>query len=124
LKGNADMSNSLVAVAVDCADAAALARFWADVLGRQVAEGATSEQAVLLPDAGDTGAPRILFNQVPEPKVVKNRLHLDVVSTAYDAETERLASLGARKLRDLQKGETRWTTFTDIEGNEFDLIAG
>jgi Glyoxalase-like domain len=118
------MSNSLVAVAVDCADAAALARFWADVLGRHVAEGATSEQAVLLPDAGDTGAPRNLFNQVPEPKVVKNRLHLDVVSTAYDAETERLASLGAQKLRDLQKGKTRWTTFTDIEGNEFDLIAG
>jgi hypothetical protein len=118
------MSNSLIAVAVDCADAAALARFWADVLGRQVAEGATSERAVLLPDAGDTSAPRIIFNKVPEPKVVKNRLHLDVVSTSYDAEVERLLSLGAQKLRDLQRGKIRWTTFADIEGNEFDLIAG
>jgi extradiol dioxygenase family protein len=42
------MSNSLFAVAFDCADAAALARFWAEVLGRQVAEDSTSEHAVLL----------------------------------------------------------------------------
>ena len=41
-----------------------------------------------------------------------------------DAETERLQSLGARRLRDLQRDKSRWTTFADIEGNEFDLIAG
>jgi hypothetical protein len=40
------MSNSLVAIAIDCADA--LARFWADVLGRQVAEDSTSEHVILL----------------------------------------------------------------------------
>jgi hypothetical protein len=42
------MSNSLFAVAIDCADATALARSWAEVLGRQVAEDSTSEHAVLL----------------------------------------------------------------------------
>jgi len=57
------------------------------------------------------------FNKVLEPKTDKNRLHLD-------AETERLLSLGARRLRDLQADKARWTTFADIEGNEFDLIAG
>ena len=120
------MSNSLFAVAFDCADAAALARFWADVLGRQVAEGATSERAVLLPGDGDGdgSGPRITFNQVPEPKTVKNRLHLDVVSDTFDAETERLLSLGAQRIRDVQRDKFRWTTFADIEGNEFDLIAG
>jgi Glyoxalase-like domain len=118
------MSSSLLAVSIDCADAAALARFWADVLGRRVAEAATSEQAVLLADDEDTSAPRIVFNKVPEPKTVKNRLHFDVISDTFDAETERLLGLGAQKLRDVQKGKSRWTTFADIEGNEFDLIAG
>ena len=118
------MSNSLFAVTIDCADAADLARFWADVLGRQVAEDSTSEHAVLLPGDGGTGGPRITFNKVPEPKTVKNRMHLDVISDTFEAETERLLSLGARRLRDLQADKSRWTTFADIEGNEFDLIAG
>jgi hypothetical protein len=117
------MSNSLFAVAIDCADAPALARFWAGVLGRQVAEDATSEHVVLLAD-GDTSGPPIVFNKVPEPKTIKNRLHLDLISDTFDAETERLLSLGARRLRDLQADKSRWTTFADIEGNEFDLIAG
>jgi catechol 2,3-dioxygenase-like lactoylglutathione lyase family enzyme len=118
------MSNSLFAVAIDCADAPALARFWADVLGRQIAEDSTSEHVVLLAGDGDTSGPRIGFNKVPEPKIVKNRLHLDLISDTFDAETERLLSLGAQRLRDLQAGKSRWTTFADIEGNEFDLIAG
>ena len=101
-----------------------MARFWADVLGRQVAEDSTSEHAVLLPGNGDTSWPRITFNKVPEPKTVKNRVHLDLISDTFDAETERLQSLGARRLRDLQRDKSRWTTFADIERNEFDLIAG
>jgi catechol 2,3-dioxygenase-like lactoylglutathione lyase family enzyme len=123
------VSNSLFAVTFDCADAAALARFWADVLGWQVAEDSTSEHAVLLAAAAAGGGssssgPRITFNQVPEPKTVKNRLHLDVISDTFDGETERLLSLGAQRLRDVQRDKSRWTTFADIEGNEFDLIAG
>jgi len=118
------MSNSLFAVTFDCTDAAALARFWADVLGRQVAEDSTSERAVLLPGDGGTGGPRITFNKVPEPKTVKNRMHLDVISDSFDAETKRLLSMGAHRLRDVQRDKYRWTTFADIEGNEFDLIAG
>ncbi len=118
------MNNSLFAVAIDCSDAAALARFWADVLGRQIAEGATSERAVLLASCRDISGPCFVFNKVPEAKIVKNRLHLDLISDTFGAETERLLSLGARRLRDLQAGKSRWTTFADIEGNEFDLIAG
>ena len=118
------MNNSLFAVAIDCADAAALARFWANVLGRQVAQASTSGHAVLLAGGGDTCEPCIVFNKVPEAKIVKNRLHLDLISDTFDDESERLTSLGARRLRDQQAGKSRWTTFADIEGNEFDLIAG
>ena len=106
------------------ASTAALARFWANVLGRQVAEASTSEHAVLLARGGDTCEPCIVFNKVPEAKIAKNRLHLDLISDTFDAETERLLSLGARKLSDIQGTKFRWTTFADIEGNEFDLIAG
>jgi hypothetical protein len=35
-----------------------------------------------------------------------------------------LLRLGARRLRDMNTDQARWTTFADIEGNEFDLIAG
>jgi hypothetical protein len=34
-----------------------------------------------------------------------------------------LIGLGARKVRDVDAGDARWTTFADVEGNEFDLIA-
>jgi hypothetical protein len=118
------VSNTLFGISVDCTDAAAVARFWGAVLGRQVADGATSENAVLLADDQVTSGPRLAFHQVPEAKVVKNRLHLDLLSDRFESETERLTSLGAEKIRDVRAGEARWTTFVDIEGNEFDLIAG
>jgi hypothetical protein len=118
------MGNSLFGIAVDCDDAATLARFWGAVLGRQVAADATRDNAVLLPGDEATSGPRLAFHRVPEAKVVKNRLHLDLISDTFDAETEHLLSLGARRLRDVQGAKSRWTTFADIEGNEFDLIAG
>jgi hypothetical protein len=118
------MSNSLFGIAVDCADAAALARFWGDVLGRTVATDATPDSAALLPGDEAASGPRLTFHRVPEGKVVKNRLHLDLITETFDAESERLLALGARRLWDVQGTKFHWTTFADIEGNEFDLIAG
>ena len=117
------MSNTFFGVAVDCADAAAVARFWAGVLGQEVADHPTQEHAVVLVDGkarrGRAGVP-----PGPEPKTVKNRLHFDLITTDFEGETERLIGLGAHKLRDIEQDGARWTTFADIEGNEFDLIAG
>jgi hypothetical protein len=118
------MATSFFGIAVDCNDAGALAGFWGAALGRQVAADATPENAVLLPGDETVSGPRLAFHRVPEGKVVKNRLHIDLISETFDAETERLLSLGARRLRDFQREKARWTTFADIEGNEFDLIAG
>jgi hypothetical protein len=64
------MSNSLFAIAIDCADPPILAPFWADVLGRQVAENSNSERVVLLAGDGDTSGPPIVFNKVPEGKFI------------------------------------------------------
>jgi hypothetical protein len=118
------VSNSLFGISVDCTDAAAVARFWGEVLGRPVADGSTSENAVLLAENEGKSGPRLAFHRVPERKAVKNRLHLDLISNSFEAEAERLMRLGAQKLSEVQGESTRWTTFADIEGNEFDLIAG
>ncbi|HYZ53787.1 MAG TPA: VOC family protein [Streptosporangiaceae bacterium] len=102
--------------------AADLAGFWAKALGRTVNPGASPEYAVI--DATDPAyGPRMAFHKVPEPKTVKNRLYLDLVTDQFRAETERLIGLGANPLRDIEKPGARWTTFADPEGNEFNLVA-
>jgi predicted enzyme related to lactoylglutathione lyase len=118
------MALALSALSVDCGDAGKLAAFWAAALGRLVEPGAASESAAIAPDDSGATGPRLLFHQVPEPKIVKNRLHIDLVSDAFEAESQRLVALGASRIRDVTKGSNRWTTFADPEGNEFDLIAG
>jgi len=117
------MSNSVLGLSIDCADAAKLAQFWADVLGREVNPRPTTEFAAI--DAnGSTQGPRLAFHQVPEAKTLKNRLHLDLISSEFAAETDRLLSLGATRVNDIEQSGARWTTFRDPEGNEFDLVAG
>ena len=66
---------------------------------------------------------RILFQAVPEAKVVKNRVHLDLLvgPEAHDAEVERLVALGATVQSVHDGPEGRWTLLTDPEGNEFDV---
>jgi predicted enzyme related to lactoylglutathione lyase len=119
------MSLALLALSIDCADAEQLAGFWAAALRRPVDPGATRASAsVAVTDVASTG-PRLLFHQVPEPKTVKNRVHLDLVTSEAQAETERLLGLGAAVLRVFEEnGRHRWTTFADPEGNEFDLVTG
>jgi catechol 2,3-dioxygenase-like lactoylglutathione lyase family enzyme len=113
----------MLAVAFDCADARAVAEFWAAVFGRQIAEEhSTAQHVVLLPGEGAASGPSLVFNVVPEPKTIKNRVHLDIATSAYAAEADRLVGLGARKLGEHEGSTSRWTTFADIEGNEFDLI--
>jgi predicted enzyme related to lactoylglutathione lyase len=112
---------SVMALTIDCADPAALADFWGKVLGRPVSAGATPENAQL--DATDpTSGLRMFFQNVPEAKTVKNRLHLDLLTEHYEEEIERLTGLGAKPLNEVKFPGARWTTFADPEGNEFDLL--
>jgi hypothetical protein len=116
------MTTSVVGLSVDCADAATLAGFWSEVLGRPVNPGADADRAAI--DATDPASgPRMSFQKVPEPKTVKNRLHLDLRTDQFEAESERLRGLGATALQSFDRPQIRWTTFADPEGNEFDLVA-
>ena len=110
----------------DCHDAYALSVFWGGVLG--------FIQDVDNPDEpGDTecmifstdGAQRLLFIEVPEPKQVKNRLHLDLVPAegTRDQELARLLGLGARTVDDRRLPDgSGWVVLADPEGNEFCIL--
>ncbi|MFE9648154.1 VOC family protein [Streptomyces sp. NPDC006365] len=64
---------------------------------------------------------RLLFQRVPEPKTVKNRLHIDVHAEPgqREAEVARLTDLGAAVVREVKEPGGEWVIMTDPEGNEF-----
>ena len=119
-------------IVVDCRHPASLARFWAAALdGYAVAPYDDAELARLrakgiddpeddptvLVEPTQVGRPRMFFQVVPEEKLVKNRVHLDLATADRVAELDRLVGLGARVL---WEGDG-WTTLADPEGNEFCL---
>ena len=112
-----------VDLVLDCADPMRLSEFWRDALGYRVhfaAEGAV----VLVPSEGIS--PPLVLQQVPEPKVGKNRMHLDITTDAVEPEVERLEKLGAARAHEgvRSMAGTRWVTMTDPDGNEFCIAAG
>ncbi|QNS07969.1 VOC family protein [Streptomyces xanthii] len=109
-------------VAIDCADAYELARFWSEVTGGALdpEDGPGShETRVELPEG-----PALYFNQVPEPKTVKNRVHLCLrPDTTRDREVDRLLGLGATLLADRRDPDgSGWAVLADPEGNEFCVL--
>jgi predicted enzyme related to lactoylglutathione lyase len=117
------MSSSVFGVSFDARDAQTTASFWAATLGRAVADGADGDNAAINADPAVPGS-RISFHRVPEGKTVKNRMHIDLITTDFDAEIDRLTGLGATKLNEIKKNGRHWATLADPEGNEFDVIAG
>ncbi|GAA2824903.1 VOC family protein [Nonomuraea rubra] len=114
-------------VVFDCRHPASLARFWAAALdGYAVAPYDEAELARLRehgvedPEDDPTvlvegGPVRLWFQRVPERKIVKNRVHLDLRADDLDSEIDRLVELGA----ELQETHDDWVVLTDPEGNEF-----
>jgi predicted enzyme related to lactoylglutathione lyase len=112
-----------VELVLDCAEPKRLAKFWCEALGyRDFYTGANL--AVLVPKEGI--ASPLLLQGVPEPKTVKNRMHLDIVVDDIDAEIHRLQALGANRIDEgVQSfGGTRWVRMTDPEQNEFCVSTG
>lgn len=108
-------------ICFDCTDQHRIARFWAEVLGytlRPAHAGETTDESVAI--TAVDGGQRIWFSRVPEPKVVKNRVHIDIDMPDH-AEMERLQRLGARVLEEIHdaRGRLKWTIMADPEGNEF-----
>lgn len=110
------MSIELANITFDCDDTLAVANFWSAALGRPLDDGASEFFAAIRP-AGD--GPSWFFIKVPEPKTVKNRVHVDLRTTDRAAEIERLVGLGAKQGDDHDEWGHSWTTMWDPEGNEF-----
>ncbi|MEV0457381.1 VOC family protein [Catellatospora methionotrophica] len=105
-------------VAFDAADPGALARWWAQIFDSE-ADGDDHAAAFDLP-SGQT----VYFQRVPEPKAVKNRLHLCLQSdTPRDVEVDRITALGATMVADHRIADgTGWAVLADPEGNEFCVL--
>ncbi|MFI6499449.1 VOC family protein [Nonomuraea typhae] len=138
-----------VQVAFDCADPQKLAEFWAEAIagyafppppdgyatweswaeGENIPEAERNTMRVLIDRSGRR--PNLYFQQVPEAKPAKNRLHLDVnVSRGLsgeerthriEEEVARLTKLGATVLERRTPPE-RWVVMADVEGNEFCVV--
>lgn len=143
-------------VVFDCAHPGRLAEFWAQALGYEVQSppaGFESWEAALAawkipesewnsmsaivppdydPEQGSHPRPRLLFARVPEGKVVKNRVHLDIRASGSratpagerwekaKARAAELEALGATKIREVDEGvQGHWIVMEDPEGNEF-----
>jgi len=103
---------------IDSRDPAALGRWWQEALGWVVVNDAADEFEIR--PAADR-LPGLLFVPVPEPKTIKNRLHLDFRPTDRDAEVERLLALGATRA-DVGQSAESWVVLADPEGNEFCVL--
>jgi hypothetical protein len=135
-------------VTIDCADPRRLAGFWSATLGYQPQppppgyhswEEFARDRGIPPERWNDYGAavdpdgrgPRLFFQRVPEPKTVKNRVHLDVNITAgvdparrrdhLAAEVRRMVGLGATEVRTVDEPQGYHVVMRDPEGNEFCL---
>ena len=110
-------------VVIDCADHGRVVDFWAAALGYE--RRVVNEQYVaLVPPVREPGLPPLLFQKVPEPKVAKNRVHLDLRAPSMAAEVARLVGLGATVLAERSLGDFSWTVLADPEGNELCVSGG
>jgi hypothetical protein len=123
------MASRFSEVVVDSRDPRKLAAFWSEVLGYQIVD--EDETAVEIAGEEQTAEalragivpPTIVFAPVPEPKTIKNRVHIDLrpIDRTRDEEVERILALGARRV-DIGQGEQTWVVLADIEGNEFCVL--
>jgi predicted enzyme related to lactoylglutathione lyase len=112
------MDNRWENLVVDSEDPARLARWWAEALGYQITYEKPDEVEIRrTPDE----LPGLTFVKVPEAKVGKNRLHIDLRPVDQEAEVERLVNMGARNV-DVGQGRVNWVVLADPEGNEFCIL--
>jgi predicted enzyme related to lactoylglutathione lyase len=114
----------LDSVTIDCHDPERLAAFWASVFG--TAEEWRGGDPVQYIDLGATdGSPVIRFQRVPEPKTVKDRIHLDLRVDDLEEACRRVIELGGTRVEqaDFREYDVTFRVMLDPEGNEFCLVS-
>jgi predicted enzyme related to lactoylglutathione lyase len=122
MTGSAAVTSQILNISVDCADPYRLATFWSQVLDLPV--GAQDGPADDEVGIGLGDGEELLFLRVPEPKTVKNRMHLCLrPRTTRDEEVDRLLAIGASVVDDRRADDgTGWVVMGDPEGNEFCVL--
>src|SRR5262245_789609 len=111
----------VASVCIDSPDPAALAEFWTVASGWPIVHRAPYGVALAAPDRP---GPRLEILEVHDPKVVKNRVHIDVAPAEGDdqaAAVAQLKALGATDV-DIGQGEQTWVVLADPDGNEFCVL--
>jgi hypothetical protein len=116
------MPSRIAVITIDAVRPEVVADFWCEVLGWRVV---AAEEDVISIGPEDASWPTIDIAAVPETKVVKNRLHLDLRAdgTTTRRELQRLLDLGARRTDVGQATDSSWVVLADPEGNEFCLLS-
>ncbi|HEX6236295.1 MAG TPA: VOC family protein [Acidimicrobiales bacterium] len=123
------MPTRLDSVVFDARDPAGLARFWSVATGWPISHEATDE-VVVEPTEDASGAATepglpLVFGRVDDPKVAKNRVHVDLNSRSpgdQEQTVDRLLAAGARHV-DIGQGDRTWVVLADPEGNELCVLA-
>jgi predicted enzyme related to lactoylglutathione lyase len=113
------MASSIHNVSFDALDAYGLAQFWSQVVGKPIYDVDNPGDPEVAIDMGDGS--NLFFQQVPEGKTIKNRLHVCLrPDTTRDEEVTRLEAIGAKIFDDRRNSDgTGWVVMHDPEGNEF-----
>ena len=115
-------AGAVAAVVIDAPDPRSLAGFWTEAAGWPIVDQGDDYATLARPDGI---GPRLELIQVDDPKVAKNRVHLDVAAYAADdqeAEVSRIRGLGASPA-DVGQGEQTWVVLADPDGNEFCVLS-
>ncbi len=112
------MALRYAATVIDCTDPRQVGAFWSALLGAEL--GGPDEAGDLSIEESDSH-PELIFVPVPEAKVTKNRVHIDLRPDDQAAEVERALALGARAV-DIGQRDVTWVVLADPEGNEFCIL--
>jgi predicted enzyme related to lactoylglutathione lyase len=112
------VSSSIYTVTIDCAQPRRLADFWSALLGFKITFESDDEVAI---ERHDESGPALLFIKVPDSKISKNRIHLDLNPDDQAAEVGRAKELGATDV-DIGQQDVSWIVLADPEGNEFCIL--
>ena len=107
-------------IAIDCNDLEGMTAFWSAVTGLAPLVG--DESFAILGDADHPGRIKLFMQKVPEPRVGKNRLHIDLYVSDQAAAMARVEELGGSRVEGHGRDGISWTVAADLEGNEFCLV--
>ncbi|HVF76151.1 MAG TPA: VOC family protein [Acidimicrobiales bacterium] len=107
-------------IAIDCNDLEGMTSFWGAMTGLSPLAG--DDSFCILGDAEHQGRLKLYLQRVPEPRVGKNRLHIDLYVSNAAAALAEVEQLGGASAGTHEREGINWTVATDPEGNEFCLV--